>query len=194
MQDRRVESKHPSRKIEKDQEESEGGQEERIIYPLIETGTGLEDIQSDKSPRSAPYSKDSHALTAGTGWEDIQPYKVPRSDPYNKESNVLTTRDGSECAPWIHPSKREGHDLTKMLVQMRQEVAKRKAAWPEVLQRATTEVLGMPCVKPETPKFKFDMTKEATKKNFCILAKNKTDLVRAIQAQQKSPLGYGSEF
>ena len=32
-----IESKNPSQRGENDQEESEGGKEERIIYPLVET-------------------------------------------------------------------------------------------------------------------------------------------------------------
>ena len=38
------------------------------------------------------------------------------------------------------------------------------------------------------------MTKEAAEKNFCVLTKYKKDLGIAIQAQHKTPLGYGSEF
>ena len=78
--------------------------------------------------------------------------------------------------------------MIKMLVQTGQEVAKQKAAWPEDLTRATREVLETPCVKPDTPEFQFDMTKEAAEKNFCILARYKKDLGRAIQTQQKYPL------
>ena len=69
-----IDSDHPSRRRENDREESESGEEERSIYPLIENGTGFkDDIQSDKVP--------CHGLTMGTGKEDIQPDKVPRSDP-----------------------------------------------------------------------------------------------------------------
>ena len=38
------------------------------------------------------------------------------------------------------------------------------------------------------------MTEEAAQNNFCILKKYKFDLNRALQAQEGSPLSYGSEF
>ncbi len=47
---------------------------------------------------------------------------------------------------------------------------------------------------PTPPEFVFDMTEEATKKNFRILKKYDFDLEKAINAQNSSPLGYGSEF
>jgi len=87
----------------------------------LTTGTGFkEDIQPDKVSRRNPFNIISHALTNGTGLEVIKSDKVPRS--------ALTTRDGLEHVPQIHPSKREGHALTKMLVQTGQEVANQKAS------------------------------------------------------------------
>ncbi len=47
---------------------------------------------------------------------------------------------------------------------------------------------------PAPLKFIFDMTEEATEKNFVILKKYDFDLEKAINAQKSSPLGYGSEF
>ena len=47
----RVIDHHPSRRRENDREELESDEEEMIIYPLIETGTGFKDgIHSDKVP------------------------------------------------------------------------------------------------------------------------------------------------
>jgi len=103
--------------------------------------------------RSDPCNINSHALTTRTGLEVIQSDKVPRSDPYNKDSHALTTRDrdGFEHAPQMHPGKREGHALTKMLVQTGQEVANRKAS------REQSKKCWKKCVEPETPEFKFEM-------------------------------------
>ena len=113
------------------------------------TGPGFkEDIQPDKVPVSGPYNINSNALTSGTGLKVIQSYKVPGSDPQNKDTYALNTGDGFKLAQRIHPSKRETYALTKRLVQMKQGVANRKAAWPENLQRAIKEVLETQCVKP----------------------------------------------
>jgi hypothetical protein len=38
------------------------------------------------------------------------------------------------------------------------------------------------------------MSNEAAEKNFCIFSKYNFDLGRALDPQNKSPLGYGSEF
>ena len=127
----------------------------RIIYPLIETGTGFkDDIQSN----TVPYL----ARTTGTRLEDILPDKVPRSDPCNINSHALTNQNEAT-----------GHALTKGLVQAGQRISNKKAGWPKDLQAAIKEVLKTQCVKPETPEFKFEMTKEAAEKNFCVLAKYK---------------------
>ena len=196
-----IDSDHPSRRRESDREESESGKEERSIYPLIEKGTGFkDDIQSDKVPKDV-----------GTGKEDIQPDKVPRSDPFHIKGTEVPRSDpfhikgtgfkvdiqsdkvskdvgtGEEDilpdkVPRSDPFHINSHGLT------------RKAAWPEDLQKAIKDVLKTQCVKPESPEFKFEMTMEAAEKNFCVLSKYKKDLGKAIKAQQKSPLGYGSEF
>ena len=44
------------------------------------------------------------------------------------------------------------------------------------------------------PEFDFQMTTEAAEKNFLVLSKYGLDLAKAIEAQQSSPIGYGSEF
>ena len=62
-----------------------------------------------------------------------------------------------------------GHALTKGLVQTGQRSTRRRAAWPKDLQEAIREVLKTQCMKPETPEFKFEMTKEAAEKNFCVV-------------------------
>ena len=143
----------------------ESDEEERIIYPPIETGTGSKnDIQSNTVP--------CLARTTGTRLEDILPDKVPRSDPCKINSHALTNQNEAT-----------GHTLTKGLAQVGQRIANRKAAWTKDLQGAIREALKTQCVKPETPELKFDMTKEAAEKNLCILTKYKKDLGIAIQAQ-----------
>ena len=92
-------------------------------------GTGFkEDIQPDKVPRSDPFNINSHDLTTRTGLEVIQSDKVHTINPHSKDSHALTTRVGFECAPRIHPNRREGRDLTNMLVQTGREVGNGKAA------------------------------------------------------------------
>ena len=61
------------------------------------------------------------------------------------------------------------------------------------------EVVATHCNKPEEPEFKFDTStpealQESAEKNWIVLAKHGLDLERALEAQQDSPLGYGSEF
>ncbi len=49
-----------------------------------------------------------------------------------------------------------------------------------------------PC--PEPPLFQFKMSSKAAEKNSLILRRFNFDLMEAIEAQAKSPMGYGSEF
>ena len=122
---------HPSRGRENDQGELESDEEERIIYPLIETeriiyplietGTGFkDDIQSNTVP--------CLARTTGTRLEDILPDKVPRSDPCNINSHALTNKNEAT-----------GHVLTKGLVQAGQRISNKKVTWPKDLQGAIKE-------------------------------------------------------
>ena len=52
--------------------------------------------------------------------------------------------------------------------------------------------LESPC--PEPPLFQFKMSSKAAEKNFLILMRFNFDLKEAIEAQAKSPMGYGSEL
>jgi hypothetical protein len=152
LSSRIIDSDHPSRRRESDREESESGEEERSIYPLIEKGTGFkDDIQSDKVPKDV-----------GTGKEDIQPDKVPRSDPFHIKGTEVPRSDpfhikgtgfkvdiqsdkvskdvgtGEEDilpdkVPRSDPFHINSHGLT------------RKAAWPEDLQKAIKDVLKIQC-------------------------------------------------
>jgi hypothetical protein len=55
--------------------------------------------------------------------------------------------------------------------------------------------MKIPCRHPSKPIFKFDLSVQAAKKNFLILtSKFGGGLQKAIDAQQGSPLWYGSEF
>ena len=66
--------------------------------------------------------------------------------------------------------------------------------WPSNITEAVRAVLRIPCLTPIAPEFKFSMSKEAAQHNFCVLSKYNKDLGRALDAQNLSPLGYGSEF
>ena len=47
---------------------------------------------------------------------------------------------------------------------------------------------------PNLPLFKFEMNREAAESNFHVLCKFIFNLEKAIEAQARSPMGYGSEF
>ena len=62
------------------------------------------------------------------------------------------------------------------------------------LMKAIKIVLNVHCPCPKDPEFVFRFDGEAAEKNMCVLNKYDTNLERAIQAQNDSPLVYGSEF
>ena len=66
--------------------------------------------------------------------------------------------------------------------------------WPDDLLGAISRTINKPCIHPSETECKFKLNKESAAKNFCILKKYGKDLGKAIKAQSKSPLGYGSEF
>ena len=68
------------------------------------------------------------------------------------------------------------------------------ATWPINLIHIIREIASTKSSRPEAPEFNFHLTKEAAEDNAKVLKKYENDLERAIRAQAKSPVGYGSEF
>ena len=66
--------------------------------------------------------------------------------------------------------------------------------WPDDLLGEISRTINKPCLQPSETEFKFELNKESSANNFCILKKYGKDMGKAIEAQSKSPLGYGSEF
>ena len=90
------------------------------------------------------------------------------------------------------PTERKNDDDEK--VGAMQDCASTKNSWPVNLIETIKIILKEPCVKPAKSEFKFTLDRESAAKNLCIMKKYKNDLGKAIEAQSKSPLGYGSEF
>ena len=55
-------------------------------------------------------------------------------------------------------------------------------------------VISTPVPTPQQSEFNFEMTEEASKRNFCILAWHGKNLGKSIERQCNSPIGYGSDF
>ena len=67
--------------------------------------------------------------------------------------------------------------------------------WPPGLISILRQTMATPCRHPSKPIFEFDLTVEAAEKNFLVLTRKfGGDLQKAIDAQEGSPLSYGSEF
>ena len=75
-----------------------------------------------------------------------------------------------------------------------QERAERNV-WPPSLISILQNTMATPCRHPSKPIFEFDTSVEAAEKNFIILMRKfGGDLHEALNAQQGTPLQYGSEF
>ena len=55
-------------------------------------------------------------------------------------------------------------------------------------------IVSKECFKPQKPEFEFKLTKEAAAKNWLVLKKYNLSISQAIEAQNQTPLRYGSEF
>ena len=68
--------------------------------------------------------------------------------------------------------------------------------WPSNLIEIICAIKQMPPRWPASPYFTFDLTCEATKRNYMVLKKkhNGGSLAAALDSQQDSTVGYGSEF
>ena len=71
---------------------------------------------------------------------------------------------------------------------------KEQHVWPKNLIERIRSVISTPVPTPQQPEFHFEMTEEAARRNFCILARHRKNLGKAIKRQCNSPIGYGSEF
>jgi hypothetical protein len=67
-------------------------------------------------------------------------------------------------------------------------------AFPLELMSIIKEIRDQPIPVPTEPEFFFNMTQEAAAKNFLVFKWYGFDPGRAIEAQKRSPIGYGSEF
>ena len=66
--------------------------------------------------------------------------------------------------------------------------------WSDDLLGEISRTINKPYLHPFETEFKFKLNKDSAAKNFCILKKYGKDLGKAIEAQSRSPLGYGLEF
>ena len=66
--------------------------------------------------------------------------------------------------------------------------------WSDDLLGDISRTINKPCIQPSETEFKFKLNKESAANNFCILKNYVKDLVKAIESQSKSPLGYSLEF
>ena len=115
--------------------------------------------------------------------------------------NVETSREGHRQEETAAASERVLHESTTPPSDSMPEPAdSTKEAdastkfWPSNLLDILEEVVKEQYQAMETPNFCFEMTQEAALKNFCVLKKYSLNLGDAIEAQSKSPVGYGSEF
>ena len=69
-----------------------------------------------------------------------------------------------------------------------------KNFWPKSLVQLASDVTNLPSSRPANMEFKFFLDQELAQRNFYILQKYKFDLAKALEAQENSPLSYGSEF
>jgi hypothetical protein len=68
-----------------------------------------------------------------------------------------------------------------------------RPTWPTDLMERITAITALPSPPLNQPPFSFQLTREASHKNFCILRKFGT-LEATIRAHPNTPLDYGSEF
>jgi hypothetical protein len=71
---------------------------------------------------------------------------------------------------------------------------KEQNVWPKNLIERIRSVISTPVPTPQQSEFHFEMTEEAARRNFCILARHGKNLGKAIKRQCNSPIRYYSEF
>ena len=66
--------------------------------------------------------------------------------------------------------------------------------WPPNLMEVVAATARSSCPRPNDPEFQFDLTSGAAAHNMGVLRKYNLDFKAALEAQQGTPLSYGSEF
>jgi hypothetical protein len=64
---------------------------------------------------------------------------------------------------------------------------------PENIMEIIENIVKLMSTCPKSPLFKFEMNGEAAELNFQVLRRFNFDLGKAIEAQARSPMGYGPE-
>ena len=106
--------------------------------------------------------------------------------PSTYEGERPSATDGDETCFVQIPSTHEGE---------RPSAVDSRRVWPTDLVDRVRLILQLPIRQPSKPEFSFELSMEAAEKNFLILTKKYGgNLKNALESQQESPLGMGSEF
>jgi hypothetical protein len=104
-----------------------------------------------------------------------------------QQSNEAVTHSGNpKDAPSINPksSMPYGNKAPLLLANF----------WPPDLIQQIRNAIATESPKPDGPLFQFELSLEAAHKNYCLMKHFNYDIGKALESQQNSPLGYGSEL
>ncbi len=97
-----------------------------------------------------------------------------------------------QCSAKHHQA--EGHRFDGTSSHGRFEGNNHPKIWPANMMSIILSIVKSHSPCPECPLFNFKMNSEAAEKIFMILKSFDFNIGRAIEAQAKSPMGYGSKF
>ena len=160
----------------------------RITWAQEVTYHDLEDTAHTTSSPPAVLGSPNHHNTALQ-----QPFPTPSHTPLI----LATTEKIKHAPPNAHPIfniQEPPSPIAELLQTPTPSDMHTFVPWPSNLIQIIKSILATNLPQPETPEFVFELTREAALKNFCILLRHKMDLGAAIEHQQQSPIGYGSEF
>ena len=117
---------------------------------------------------------------------------VPKMHSGNSSQNysykVRSWCKSRDSVPKMHPKNIYGNSSQNQLIEASTNY------WSNDLLGKISLILNVQCPRASEPEFHFQLNKELSAKNFCIMNKYNKDLSKAIAAQFNSTLGYGSEF
>jgi hypothetical protein len=147
-------------------------------------------VISPKEPTALSSSKRTKPTKSDAAFSETDPKDAPNITPKTSQhqSNEAVTHSGNpKDAPSINPNSSTPYGIEAPLPLAN--------FWPpDLIQQIIRNAIANKSPKPDDPLFPFNLSLEAVHKNYCLMKHFNHNIGKALEAQQNSPLGYGSEF
>jgi hypothetical protein len=144
---------------------------------------------SPEEPTTLSSSKRTKPTKSNAASSETNPNDAPNISPKTSQpqrNKAVTHTGNSKVAPSLDPKSSTPYGNEAPLTPA--------SFWTPDLIQQIRNAIAIKSPKPDAPLFHFEPSREAAHKNYCLMKRFNYNIEKALEAQQNSPLGYGSEF